>query len=148
MRRPQNLKKSPTCFDTTAVFTQQRQNKWEIFSNFCGLSRKAGLYLCLYEIFILCLIYDLRIRLILGMYYLKIKLKYYCIKMQVHINNFTSEMDPQCKIAWCNNILLKCTTFSLRFASTILSFYFGTCMLKVLEKIWPTIHFFYRTIKM
>ena len=43
MRRPQNLKKSPTCFDKTVVFTQQRQNKWEIFSNFCGLFRKAEL---------------------------------------------------------------------------------------------------------
>ena len=45
MRRPQNLKKSPTFFDKTAVFTQQCQNKWEIFSNFCCLFRKAGLYL-------------------------------------------------------------------------------------------------------
>ena len=46
MRRPQNLnKKSPTFFDKTAVFTQQCQNKWEIVSNFCGLFRKAGLYL-------------------------------------------------------------------------------------------------------
>ena len=39
------MKKSPICFDKTAVFTQQRQNMWEIFSNFCGLFRKAGLYL-------------------------------------------------------------------------------------------------------
>ena len=46
MRRPQNLKKSPTCFDKTVVFKQQHQNKWEIFSNFCGLFRKAGLYHC------------------------------------------------------------------------------------------------------
>ena len=41
--KPQNLKKCPTCFDKTAVFTQQRQNKWEIISNFCGVFRKAGL---------------------------------------------------------------------------------------------------------
>ena len=34
MRRPQNLKKSPTCFDKTAVFTQYRQKKWEIFQIF------------------------------------------------------------------------------------------------------------------
>jgi len=33
MRRPQSLKKSPTCFDKTVVFTQYHQNKWEIFSN-------------------------------------------------------------------------------------------------------------------
>ena len=32
MRRPQNLKKFPTCFDKTAVFTQQCQNNWEIFN--------------------------------------------------------------------------------------------------------------------
>ena len=39
MNRPQNLKKkSPTCFDKTAVFTQQCQNKWDY-----GLFRKAGL---------------------------------------------------------------------------------------------------------
>ena len=44
MRRPQNLKNSPTCFDKTVVFTQQRQNKWEIFSNFYALLRKAELY--------------------------------------------------------------------------------------------------------
>ena len=44
MRRPKNLKKYPTCFDKTIVFTQYRQNKWEIFSNFCCLFRKAGLY--------------------------------------------------------------------------------------------------------
>ena len=44
MRRPQNWKKSPTCFDKTAVFTQKRQNKWEIFSNFCGLLIKTELY--------------------------------------------------------------------------------------------------------
>ena len=44
MRRAQNLKKSPTCFDKTAVFTQQRQNKWEIFSIHCGLLRKPKLY--------------------------------------------------------------------------------------------------------
>ena len=25
------FEKSPTCFDRTVVFTQQRQNKWEIF---------------------------------------------------------------------------------------------------------------------
>ena len=34
MRRPQNLKKSPTCFDKTAIFTQYRQNKWQIFFKF------------------------------------------------------------------------------------------------------------------
>jgi hypothetical protein len=45
MRRPQNLKKSTTGFDKTAVFTQYLQNMWEILSNFCGLFRKAGLYL-------------------------------------------------------------------------------------------------------
>ena len=39
-----NLQKSPTCFDKTAVFTQWCQTKWEIFSNFCGLLRKAELY--------------------------------------------------------------------------------------------------------
>ena len=33
--------KYPACFDKTAVFTQWRHNKWEIFSNFCGLLRKA-----------------------------------------------------------------------------------------------------------
>ena len=44
MRRPQNLKKPSAYFDKTAVFTQQRQNKWEIFSIFCGLLRKAELY--------------------------------------------------------------------------------------------------------
>ena len=36
-------KKSPTCFHYTAGFTQLRQNKWEIFSNFCDLLRKAEL---------------------------------------------------------------------------------------------------------
>ena len=36
---------SPTCFDKTAVFTQQHQNKWEIFSNFCDLLRKTELQL-------------------------------------------------------------------------------------------------------
>ena len=41
MRRPKSLKKSPTCFDKTVVFSQKRQNKWEIFSNFCGLFRKT-----------------------------------------------------------------------------------------------------------
>ena len=41
MRRAQNWKKSPTYFDKTAVFTQQVQNKWEFFSNFCALLRKA-----------------------------------------------------------------------------------------------------------
>ena len=45
MRRPQNWKKSPTCFDKTAVFTQLCQNKWEIFSNFCGLLKKVELYM-------------------------------------------------------------------------------------------------------
>ena len=45
MRRPQNWKKSPTCFDKIAVFTKYRQNKWEIFSNFCGLLRISELYL-------------------------------------------------------------------------------------------------------
>ena len=44
MRRPKNLKKSPTCFDKTAVFTQQGQSKLEIFQNVCGLLRKAELY--------------------------------------------------------------------------------------------------------
>ena len=42
-RRPQKLKKSPTCFDITVVFTLQRRNKLEIFSKFCGLLRKAEL---------------------------------------------------------------------------------------------------------
>ena len=45
MRRPQNLKKPPECFDKTVAFTQYCQNKWEIFSNFCGLLRKVELYL-------------------------------------------------------------------------------------------------------
>ena len=40
MRRPQNLKKSPTCFDRIAVFTQQRQNKWEIFFKFLWTFQK------------------------------------------------------------------------------------------------------------
>ena len=40
MRRPQNLKKSPTCFDKTAVFTQECQNKGEIFSNFVAYLEK------------------------------------------------------------------------------------------------------------
>ena len=43
MRMPQKLKKSPTSFDKTVVVTQYRQNKWEIFSNFCGLFRKTGI---------------------------------------------------------------------------------------------------------
>ena len=38
-------KKSPIYFDKTAVYTQYCQNKWQIFSNFCGLFRKDGLYL-------------------------------------------------------------------------------------------------------
>ena len=33
-------KKSPTCFDKTDVFTQYRQNKWEIFSSFVAFSEK------------------------------------------------------------------------------------------------------------
>ena len=37
-------KKSPTCFDKTDVFTQQHQNKWDIFSNLCALLRKVKLY--------------------------------------------------------------------------------------------------------
>ena len=45
MRRPQNWKKYPTCFDKTVAFTQLRQNRWEIYSNFCGLFRKARLYI-------------------------------------------------------------------------------------------------------
>ena len=49
MRRPQNLKKSPTSIDKTVVFTKKCQIKWEIFSNFCGFLRKAELY----EIFFL-----------------------------------------------------------------------------------------------
>ena len=44
MRRPQNLKKSPTFFDKTTVSTQQLQNRWEIISNFSSRSRKAELY--------------------------------------------------------------------------------------------------------
>ena len=44
MRPPKIGKKSPTCFDKTAVFIQQRQNKWEIFSNFCCPLRKAEFY--------------------------------------------------------------------------------------------------------
>ena len=38
-----NLEKISSCFDKTAVFTKKRQNKWEIFSNFCGLLKKAEL---------------------------------------------------------------------------------------------------------
>ena len=38
------MKKSPTGFGKTAVFNQKCQNKWAIFSKFCGLFRKAGLY--------------------------------------------------------------------------------------------------------
>ena len=49
MRRPQNLKKSPTGFGKTAGFNQQRQNKWAIFSKFCGLFRKAGLYAKMFD---------------------------------------------------------------------------------------------------
>ena len=37
------FEKSPTCFDKTVVFTLQHQDKWEIFSKFCGLFRKAEL---------------------------------------------------------------------------------------------------------
>ena len=38
--------KSLTCFDKTAVFTQQCQNKWDTFFQiFVAFSRKAGLYL-------------------------------------------------------------------------------------------------------
>ena len=40
MRRPQNLKKSPTYFDKTAVFTQQCQNKWKIFQIVVAFSEK------------------------------------------------------------------------------------------------------------
>ena len=50
MRRLQNLKKSPTCFDNTVVFIQQRQNKWDIFSNLCGLFRRAELYISTFDI--------------------------------------------------------------------------------------------------
>ena len=32
---------SPTCFDKTAVFTQYRQNKWDIFSNFLKPIQKS-----------------------------------------------------------------------------------------------------------
>ena len=42
MRRPQNLKKSPTCFYSV---NSRCQNNWEIFSKFCSLFRKAGLYI-------------------------------------------------------------------------------------------------------
>ena len=40
MRRPQNLKKSPTGFDKTAVFIQYRQNKEEVFQIFVAFSEK------------------------------------------------------------------------------------------------------------
>ena len=40
MRRPQNLKKSPTGFDETAVFTQQRQNSGKFFQIFVAFSEK------------------------------------------------------------------------------------------------------------
>ena len=40
MRRPQNLKQSPTCVDKTVVFTF-RQNKRIFFSKFCGLFQKS-----------------------------------------------------------------------------------------------------------
>ena len=44
MRRPQNLKKSPTCFDKTAVFSQQQQNKWETFlQTFVDFSEKLAM---------------------------------------------------------------------------------------------------------
>ena len=43
VRRPQNLKKSPSCFDVYLVNQLICQNKREIFSNFCGLFRKAEL---------------------------------------------------------------------------------------------------------
>ena len=33
-------KKSPACFDKTAVFTQYRQNKWEIFLSLVAFSEK------------------------------------------------------------------------------------------------------------
>ena len=36
-------KKSPSCFDVYLVNQQICQKKWEIFSNFCGLFRKAEL---------------------------------------------------------------------------------------------------------
>ena len=43
MRRTQNLKKNPTCFDKTAVFTQQCQNKREIFFQiFVAFSEKLN----------------------------------------------------------------------------------------------------------
>ena len=42
MRRPQNLQKYPTCFDKTAVFIQQHQNKWEIFKFFFAFSEKLN----------------------------------------------------------------------------------------------------------
>ena len=39
------MKKSPSCFDVHLVNQLIYQNKREIFSNFCGLFRKAKLYL-------------------------------------------------------------------------------------------------------
>ena len=41
MRRPQNLKKSPTIYYyITGVFTQKRQNKWDFFQFFVVFSEK------------------------------------------------------------------------------------------------------------
>ena len=43
MRNPQDLKKSPTCSDKTADFTQSCQNKLEIFfKNFLTFSEKLN----------------------------------------------------------------------------------------------------------
>ena len=47
MRSPQNLKKSPTCFDQTAVFTQYSSVKTRsgiYFSKFYGMFVKVKLY--------------------------------------------------------------------------------------------------------
>ena len=45
MRRPQNLKKNPTCFDKTAVFTKKNQiANWK-FHNINHSTRKELLHL-------------------------------------------------------------------------------------------------------
>ena len=40
MERPQNLKKSPTCFDKTAVFTQNVKTSGRFFQIFVTFSEK------------------------------------------------------------------------------------------------------------
>ena len=42
-------KKYPTCFDKTAVYTQQVQNKWDIFSKIYSLFIKAKVYTLTWE---------------------------------------------------------------------------------------------------